>query len=133
VAHSLADLERVLVRALSDDHPLEALARERESTTGLSSEDHALLDRIDRDGFVLTGLLVRKLRFERLMNGDAGAARWFHEDAKGFTEAFRAYNAAVPPRFFFPSDEAHAFRAWCAPRGLPPNPEDGFRRTVPRQ
>ena len=120
----LIDLERALIRVLSDDRPLEALARERADgsgeAAGLSSEERALLERVDPDGLVLTSLLVRKLRFERLMNGDAGAARWFHEDSKGFTEAFRAYNADVPPAWFFPSEEAHAFRAWCAPRGLPP-------------
>jgi hypothetical protein len=118
----LVDLERVLVCALSDDQPWEALQRE---ATALSSDDRTLVARIDHDGFVLTSLLVRKLRFERLMNGDAGVARWFREDARGFTEAFRAYNAQVPPRFLFPADEAHAFRAWCAPRGLPPDPERG--------
>ena len=40
------------------------------------------------------------------------AEAWFDRDAAGFARAFARYHAEVPPRAFFPIDEAALFRAW---------------------
>jgi len=115
----LKDLQRVLARALTSNTPLETLKREAAS---LTPEERALLDRMGEDRFLLTSLLVRKLRFERISRGDTRAEQWFARDPEGFTEAFRAYNAAIPPTEFFPIREALDFRAWCKKQGIV-NPE----------
>jgi hypothetical protein len=104
----LANLQRALTRALVGEDPWGALLREREA---LSPADRALVDRIDRDGFVLTSLLVRKLRFERLCRGDRAFERTFESDPRDTTEAFRAYDTARPPTSPFPSAEARAWNA----------------------
>jgi hypothetical protein len=109
----LIELQRLLQRALADDAPLERL---REGAPGLPAEARALVDRIDPDGFLLTSLLVRKLRFEKLCRGDETLERWFERDPEGFTRAFRVYNREVEPRPFFPRDEARAFREFLARR-----------------
>lgn len=111
----LKDLQRALARALTSNTPLETL---RQEAAGLSAEERALLDGVGADRFLLTGLLVRKLRFERICRGDTKAEEWFAREPERFTEAFEAYNAEVPSTEFFPRLEAQAFRAWCAKRGF---------------
>jgi hypothetical protein len=103
----LADLQAALIRALVADDPWAALARER---ARLDPSAQAAVDAIEHDGFVLTSLLVKKLRFERLCRGDAALERWFEADPRGFTEAFRAYNREVAPTAYFPTEEARRFR-----------------------
>jgi hypothetical protein len=66
------------------------------------------------DGVRITALLVARLRLERLLRASADAREWYESDLRGFTEAFRAYHAAVPPTAFFPAGEARLFRVWCA-------------------
>lgn len=82
----------------------------------------ALANRIpafaDADGLTISGLLVRKLRFERICRGDSKAEEWFERDPQRFVEAFKVYNHEVPPREYFPRQEAEAFRAWCAAHGF---------------
>lgn len=111
----LSDLESVLLAALSDDAPWLRLQCE---SSRLPAEDRARLERIDRDGFVITSLLVRKLRFERICRGDRELEEWFGEEPERFTEAFRAYNRDVPPREYFPRPEAATFRAYLEKHGL---------------
>jgi hypothetical protein len=106
----LKELQRVLIRALTGNAPLETLKKE---AAALSPEDRAAVERLDPEKFLMTSLLVRKLRFERICRGDTEAEEWFARDPERFTEAFRAYNAEVPPTEFFPRPEALAFRAWC--------------------
>ncbi|MFN0009601.1 MAG: hypothetical protein ACKVXR_17025 [Planctomycetota bacterium] len=72
------------------------------------------LGQVDEDGLRISGLLVAKLRFERLMNGSRHAAEWFERDPGEFTETFRRYHAAVAPTEVFPSREARQFEAWVA-------------------
>lgn len=72
----------------------------------------ALHPEADADGVRMTALLVARLRFERLMRGSPEAEAWFDRDPSGFTRAFARYHAEVPPRAFFPVDEAALFRAW---------------------
>ncbi|MEZ4338530.1 MAG: DUF692 family protein [Sandaracinaceae bacterium] len=70
----------------------------------------------DDDGVRLAALLAGRLRFERLVRGSGQVEAWFDEDPEGFVEAFRAYHAEVPPRDFFPADEARTFDAWLRAR-----------------
>jgi len=110
----LKDLQRVLARALASNDPVEALRRESASLAGA---DRAATESIDPEQFLLAGLLIRKLRFERICRGDAGVEEWFARDPAGCSKAFQAYNAEVPPVEFFPPPEAQAFRAWCERSG----------------
>jgi hypothetical protein len=77
----------------------------------------------DPDGLELTRLIVKKLRFELIIRGDSKLEEWFDRDPAAFTSAFKAYEQVVPPRSWFPSEEAEAFRGWCDSRNLRP-PQD---------
>jgi hypothetical protein len=121
----LIELQRVLQAALTSDAPLEAL---RSAANGLPPEVRAVLDRLDPDGFVVSSLLVRKLRFERICRGDSAMERWFEREPARFTEIFREYNRDVPPREFFPQLEAQAFREFLRQKGHPEPGGEGERR-----
>jgi len=105
----LIDLQRALQQALASESPVETLR-----AAALGPEDRALADGIPADNLILAGLLVRKLRFERLCQGDERIEAWFDRDPAGFTEVFNAYHRAVPPREFFPQPEARAFREYLS-------------------
>ena len=111
----LIDVQRVLQQALASDVPLEVLRRE---AAGLSPEDRAQIERIESDGFRIASYLVRKLRFERICRGDNAVEEWFDRDPARVTDLFRDFNRDVPPRHFFPQEEARAFRAYLESRGL---------------
>jgi hypothetical protein len=107
----VSDFERRYARALTAADPvaaLQRLARDRR----LDADTRARLAAADPDGVRLSALLIARLRFERLLRGSPEAERWFDHDPEAFTTAFRAYHHAVPPRFFFPVDEAAAFARW---------------------
>ena len=70
----------------------------------------SVLETIDPDGLRLTALLIRKLRFERIVRGDPDLAAWFEDDPPGFTRVFRDYLASQPPDRVFPEEEAERFR-----------------------
>lgn len=115
----LIDLQRVLIKMLTG-HGSEEIPREAAS---LTAEERAMLEGLEPDGFRLTSLLVRKLRFERICRGDLRMEEWFDHEPASFTEAFQAYNREVPPTEFFPRDEARAFRTWCEKKNIA-NPLD---------
>ena len=71
------------------------------------------LEGVDPDGLELTRLIVKKLRFELIARGASDLYAWFDRDPAAFTTAFKAYDRAVPPRSWFPREEAESFRAWC--------------------
>ena len=75
---------------------------------------------VDPDGLELTRLIVKKLRFELIVRGDSAMEDWFDRDPAAFTEAFRTYDREVPPRSWFPREEAVKFREWCDSRNLGP-------------
>ena len=110
----LADVQAAWVRALHADDPAAALAREAAS---LAPADRAEALAAAGDGFLLTSLLVKKLRFEAIVRGDQALETWFDRDPRGFTDAFRAYAAAVEPRAYFPAAAAASFRDWCRAAG----------------
>ena len=80
----------------------------------------APLEGVDPDGLELTRLIVKKLRFELIVRGDSKLEAWFDRDPESFTAAFKAYDALVPPRSWFPREEAEKFREWCESRNLLP-------------
>jgi hypothetical protein len=96
----LAEYERRLAAAMRAADPVAAV--------------RALHPGVDADGVRLTALLVARLRFERLLRGSPEAEAWFDGDPAGFARAFRRYHAEVPPRAFFPAEEAALFAAWQA-------------------
>lgn len=75
----------------------------------------------DEDGLELTRLIVKKLRFELIIRGDSSLEEWFDRDPAAFTAAFKAYDRVVPPRSWFPSEEAVKFRDWCRANRLYPD------------
>jgi len=111
----LIDLQRALERALRSDTPLDVLRRE---AAELSPEDRAAVGRISADGFRIASFLVRKLRFERICRADTSVEDWFEREPDRVAGLFREYNRDVPPREFFPHEEARAFRAYLESRGI---------------
>lgn len=69
-----------------------------------------------RDAFQLSALLVAKLRFERTQRGHPQLARFFDEDPRGFTDAFRAFHASVSMDAYSQTEEADAFLRFCMRR-----------------
>ncbi len=109
----LAELERVLGQVLLSADPAAELASlDREA---LSPDTRSALSHIDPDGLRIAGLLVAKLRFERLMNGSSLAGAWFERDPAGFAAAFRRYHTMAPPSVTCPILEAETFAAWVEP------------------
>lgn len=105
--------EEILARAMLAGDPwkeLQAATEDPATPAGVRET----LRRIDEDGLRISGLLVAKLRFERLMNGSRRAAEWFERDPGGFTETFRRYHSTVEPTEMFPSLEARRFETWLA-------------------
>jgi hypothetical protein len=108
-----ARLERLVARAICAPDPAVALAAAAHDPR-LPAALRRACAAADPDGVRLSGLLVARLRFERLVQGSPHAAAWFERDAAAFAAAFRRYHAAVPPRAFFPAGEARAFARWRA-------------------
>ena len=109
----LAVLQKVLVDCCVADDPVAALAAARKD----HPEMEAWLGHIDPEGLQLTSLLVKKLRFERILAGDPGLRDKFREDPQTFTIRFREYLLAVPPTAVFPQEEAASFKEFLAQRG----------------
>ncbi len=109
----LSALERAVVAIVLSEDPVAARPRVvRRFADDLSDDERALLLAADADGLRLTGLLVRKLRFERLLRADPEAARSFESDPAAFTREFERYVAAENPTAYFPAEEALAFEAF---------------------
>lgn len=113
--------ERVLAEILRARDPGDALRRTLASAD-LDDELRVALSAVDEDGLRLAALLVARLRFERLVQGSADAAAWFHRDPAAFSRAFRVYHTEVPARACFPRGEAEAFAIWHRGSGIGPGP-----------
>jgi hypothetical protein len=103
--------------ALRDRDPPEAMGE------GFRRDARALrefLVHVDPDGLALTSVLVRKLRWERLLRGAPELAQAFEKDPQGFVERWRRYEAEVPPTAYFPIEEAELWWRWL--RVLPDEP-----------
>lgn len=105
-------IERAYGSALCERDPVAAIGR-LAGAPACPDGVRAALRTADPDGIRLTGLLITKLRFQRVLNGSGDATRWFLRDGAGFTAAFLAYHRAELPTDHAPAAEARNFRAWC--------------------
>lgn len=101
-------LNAAVVRALHARDPATAL-----DVAGLTPAARAAVGHADPDGLRVAGLLVKKLRFERLLLGAPALRADFERDPAGFVERFRRHDAAVPAAAW-PADEVERFRAFEA-------------------
>lgn len=99
-------------------HGPDAATRLRAPTEELPPSVRESLDAVDPDGFALTALIVRKLRFERLCMGDRRIEAWFDGDPHTFSDLFADYAREVPPTPYFPNEEATSFHAWRIRAGI---------------
>ncbi|MEE9128355.1 MAG: hypothetical protein V3U11_14580 [Planctomycetota bacterium] len=109
----LGVLQKVLVDCCLADDPVATFAAARKEHPELSP----WLEHVDPEGLQLTSLLVKKLRFERILGGDPNLREQFQKDPQTFTIRFREYLAAVPPTAVFPQEEAESFRKFLARPG----------------
>jgi uncharacterized protein (UPF0276 family) len=107
-------LERMEGTVTEADLPLlrEELGRARRPVARPSVQVPARPPVPREDGVRMASLLCAKLRFERLIRGSRLAERWFEEDPRAFSAAFRAYHRRVRATAFFPSAEARLFDRW---------------------
>jgi hypothetical protein len=117
----LRAVQRVLLRALLGEDPAAELRRQLHEAGDLTPEERAALEHIDADGLRLTHLLVKKLRFERLMGAVPELAELFARDPQEFLRRFDVYTSAVAPEGYLPDQEAELYRRWRASR-LPEPP-----------
>jgi hypothetical protein len=110
----LQAVQQVLIEALLSDDPPAQLRAGLQSANGLSAQERSWLERIDIDGLILSSLLVKKLRFERLTRADPALGELFEQQPAEFMQQFRAYVSAVAPTVYFPGQEAFLFRQWQA-------------------
>ena len=106
----LGELQAVLVSCLAAEDPAAALVVARASHPELDP----WLETVDLEGLRLTALLIRKLRFERIVRGDPNLAARFEADPSGFTSIFREYLVTESPNRVFPEEEAEGFRRFLA-------------------
>ncbi|MBK6939194.1 MAG: hypothetical protein IPH13_03170 [Planctomycetes bacterium] len=100
-----------IARAMRSSDPVACL-RERRDDPTLDADEGTRLRAIDEDGFRIAALIVAKLRFERLLQGSAPAARGFALDARTFADVFRDYHQQVPMTSPMPWDEGRRFDEW---------------------
>jgi hypothetical protein len=108
---SLVLFQRLLARALLADDAVGAVAALGENSR-LPQVLRSAAQRAAPDGVRVSALLVAKLRFERLMRGDARLRAWFEQSPKVFVETFRRYHAEESPICSFPRAEARHFAEW---------------------
>jgi hypothetical protein len=107
----LREIQDALLRALTAPDPSEALHR---LAADLSLEDRALLSHVDPDGLRLSGKLVAKLRFERLIRSSAELEAAFDRDPAGFAARFREYQNKAPSGAYFPAEELELYKRFLA-------------------
>jgi len=108
----LSRVQELLLSSLRDPDPLLCLQETVGLAHDLSDDERKWLLAIDGDGLRLTRMLVRKLRLQRVVRGDPGAAEFMARDPEGFARCFARYEQEVAPTHVFPKDEATAFRSY---------------------
>lgn len=108
----LASLQDLLVAALAEPDPLGYLQGAVPTAEGLSDAERSWLLAIDGDGLRLTRMLIRKLRLQRIVRGDAEASAFMARDPAAFAQCFARYDQEVPWKHVFPRAEAEAFRRY---------------------
>ena len=111
----LSEVQRLLVLACQSADPKGALDAAL-GGAALDADERAWLAAMDADGLRVTSLIVRKLRFERVVLGDPGLGERFDRDPAAFSADFVRYAAEVAPRAVFAGDEAAAFSEWLESR-----------------
>ena len=107
----LSEIQHILAKALFADDPFAALQAALERSE-LSEADRASLAGISPDGLRMAGLLVKKLRFQRITGGDPRLRQLFDEDPERFVRLYRAYAEASASNTVFPDQESRQFRQW---------------------
>src|SRR5689334_15053025 len=105
----LTEIQHILLRALLADDPVATLNAELNATTMLTPQERDWLRHLSPDGLVMTSLLVKKLRFERLTHGEPVMDRLFAEEPDAFMRLYQNYTGTVPPTAYFPQEEAELF------------------------
>lgn len=108
----LAPMQQLLVAALAEPDPLQFLHGAVPGAEGLTDVERDWLLAIDGDGLRLTRMLIRKLRLQRIVRGDAEASVFMARDPEAFAQCFARYDREVPWSYVFPRDEAAAFRRY---------------------
>jgi len=103
-----AEVRLALTEILHSRDPVSALEARLAAGSALARET---LGGLDPEGLRLTQLIVKRLRFERVLQGHSRCRAEFQADPEGFTARFRAYDDAGPSRSPWPSQEAAAFLA----------------------
>ncbi len=101
---SLSGLQRHLVRHIADS----------DSFPNLDLRAYPELRHVDPEGYRLTTLIVRKLRFERLCLAHGDVARAFETEPAALLDLYERFAHDVPPHAVFPSDDARAWQDWRA-------------------
>lgn len=108
----LAVVQELLVECVGARDPVAALeAALARDDARLDARARAWLEGIDRDGLRISGLLVAKLRCERIGRGDLGLRERMEREPARFAEQFARYRAAVTAKVF-PEEEASSFVAF---------------------
>jgi len=117
-SETYAWFERVLARVMTSPDPVQALAAAqtdpelpRELRTALGCVEPEALRRLARQ--------VTRHRLRRLLDGDPKARRRLADDPAGFLRDFVGYHRSVPPRAFFPRQEARLYDDWLSRRPAP--------------
>ena len=108
----LRSVQTIILHALLAEDPPAALRSAIEQANDLTPVERDQLQQLNGDGLRISGLLLKKLRFERLTRGDADLDKLFGDDPDAFMRLFRAYDGATTPAAYFPDEEARQFRTW---------------------
>jgi len=108
----LATVQQLLVAALREPDPLLYLQQNVPVATALSDDERKWLLAVDGDGLRLSRMLIRKLRLQRIVRGDAEASAFMAREPERFAACFARYDREEPLRHVFPHAEAEAFRRY---------------------
>lgn len=105
-------VQQILLDSLLSDDPPATLRQLTDQAADLAEQERTYLRQIDADGFTLSSLLVKKLRFERLTLAHRELAELFDQQPEQFVRLFTAYTSEIPPTAYFPSEEASRYHQW---------------------
>ncbi|MCA9321827.1 MAG: DUF692 family protein [Planctomycetes bacterium] len=103
----LSALQAAIVARIGDSNSFEDLCR-----ADLPREAREALQHCDADGYRVTSLIVRKLRFERMCLADRSFEQAFDEQPEALIETYEDFARATPPTAWFPHEDARAYHQW---------------------
>ncbi|MEZ6195323.1 MAG: DUF692 family protein [Planctomycetota bacterium] len=107
----LSALQRAVAERIADSDAFDDLLRAE-----LPEAAREALSHLDAEGYRLTSLIVRKLRFERMCLVDTAFAERFETEPEATIEDWEAFVREVPHRAVFPHEDAQAYHRWRAAR-----------------